>query len=49
MFLRNFLKSAFVNNTNKNKLQDMAQFIEKLYSTMTGYHKDILDYILSKY
>jgi hypothetical protein len=49
MYLRNFLRSPFCSPTNRQRLADMATFIEGLYATMQGYYKDVLDYILLKY
>jgi len=49
IYLRNVLRSQFINNANKQKLNDVADFIARTNKAEKGYNADIIEYIELKY
>lgn len=49
MYLKNIKKSGWLSDVNKDKIYWLIDFIEYAYSSMDGYHNDIINYIKMKY
>lgn len=49
MYLKNIKKSGLLSSTNMDKINWIIDFTEQAYSSMNGYHKDIVDYVKLKF
>jgi len=49
MYLKNIIRTSFVNPTNRKKLIDIIEFITRVNKEEKGYHSDIIEYIVIKY